>query len=360
MFLKNNKWEKKSFSLDDLNYLYQYVVLNYDEIKFFKNVFFMIVKRRDHFFDYISSIDDKYVKKTNFLYVTEDFQHNQTIFDKETSDLLAFDIHKELLDFLKIKIQNMTLLERIDFEYNELFKSKWIIFFIFVVVFYFIIYMLWDRFIQIAGEDSSVKIDMWSITFFYENNFIITAIFFFIVSALHIKKYIKHNPFYSLQFSQYYVLLIYKEKLYSMLLSYYIYKWENKKWEIWYINTKNEFYNIYEWIFQYISKDEIWELLFFLENDQVAINLKNPLLKQDIINDYKNFKYIQNNAVKNKLNFFNTQKDRLWTYNSLLELNYNKEFERIKWYMNLKGLILYLVVTFGVIFMILPVLLSAL
>ena len=61
---------------------------------------------------------------------------------------------------------------------------------------------------------------------------------------------------------------------------------------------------MYTEVYPYLSGGEISELLFFLENDEVDVKLKNPLLKQDLIMDYKQYKYIQNNNVKEKMVFY--------------------------------------------------------
>ena len=116
MFTKKD--EKQSFSVTDLDYLNQYIVLKYNDIRFFKNVFFLIVKKREEIFDFIMMLDKDHVKRTAFLYVTEDIQHNSSIFNEETNDILNLEINKQLLDFLKIRIDNGRLFERIDNEYN--------------------------------------------------------------------------------------------------------------------------------------------------------------------------------------------------------------------------------------------------
>ncbi|MEA3387311.1 MAG: hypothetical protein U9Q66_02810 [Patescibacteria group bacterium] len=40
------------------------------------------------------------------IYVTESSQHNDNIFAKETSDILTLEITKELVAYLKIKLDN--------------------------------------------------------------------------------------------------------------------------------------------------------------------------------------------------------------------------------------------------------------
>lgn len=52
--------------------------------------------------------------------------------------------------------------------------------------------------------------------------------------------------------------------------------------------------------------------------------------------DYQNFKYIQNNNVKEKIKFFQTTKEKNQNYQELLKLNYENEIEKIKGYMNMK------------------------
>jgi uncharacterized protein YktA (UPF0223 family) len=88
--------------------------------------------------------------------------------------------------------------------------------------------------------------------------------------------------------------------------------------------------DIYRSIFKYLSSNEISEILFFLENENVEINVKNPLLKQDLVLDYRNFKYIQNNNVKEKIKFFQNVKDKNANYSELLKFSYEDEFEKLK------------------------------
>lgn len=358
---KDKKNERLSFNINDMEYIYQYIVLKYDEVKFFRTVFFMLVKNKDDFFEFINILDPTFLEKSSMIYVTESTEHNMNIFDSSTNDILELEITKELVDFLKMKINNWKLFAKIDTEYNWLFKSKWIIFWVFIIVLSLIIYMIWSQFYDIS-ENSWwwLKVDMSTVFFFYDNNFMISLFFFAIVSSLFILKYIKHLPLMEYNFSKYYLLLKYKEQLYIALLKNYLYKWENKPWEIWYMNPKSEFLTIYNEIFKYLNNDEITEVLFFLENDDVQIQLKNPLLKQDVVLDYKTFKFVQNNNVKEKMTFFKTVKTRNESYYDLLKMNYENEFEKLKWYMNMKWLFMYLWVTLCVVIMIWPVLLSAL
>jgi len=358
MFRKKDK--KLEFTIQDLDYIYQYIVLKYDSVKFYKNMFFMIIKTKTDFFAFITMLNKDYLKNSSLIYITWETQHNQSIFNKETNDFLILEINEELLEYLKIKVQNWRLFDKIDTEYNWLYKSKWIIFLIFIIVLSTIIYILWSQFIKIKEDSGSwVTIDMSSVFFFYNNNIIITIFLLAIVFWLMIMKYIKHMPFMEFSFSKYYLLLKYKEKLYATLLKYYITKkW--KKWEIWYINTRTEFLNIYNDIFKYLSNNEISEILFFVENEWVEIKLKNPILKQDLVLDYKNFVYIQNNNVKEKIKFFITTKEKNKNYYELLKLSYEWEMEKLKWYMAMKWLFLYLTVTLTVLFMIWPILISAL
>lgn len=354
------KEEKLDFTTKDLEYMYQYIVLKYDTIKFYKNVFFMLIKTKEDFFWFINMLDRDYLKKSSLIYITWEAKHNENLFTVEVNDLLKLELNEELLEYLKTKVANWMMFSKINREYNWLFKSKWVIFLIFVATLCIIINVLWSQFKDI--EESAwwrVWVDMGSIFFFYENNTIITLFFLSIIIWIMVMKYIKHLPFMELWFSKYYVLLKYKEQLYSTLLRYYISKkW--KIWEIWYINVKAEFMDIYKSIFKYLSSTEISEILFFLENENVEINLKNPLLKQDLVLDYRNFKYIQNNNVKEKIKFFENVKEKNKNYSELLKISYEDEFEKLKWYMNLTWLVLYIVVTLIVMFMVWPVLISAL
>lgn len=358
MFWEKNK--KLEFTIQDMDYIYQYIVLKYDNVKFYKNVFFMIVKTKADFFAFISMLNKDYLKNSSLIYITWESQHNESLFSKETNDFLMLEINEELLEYLKIKVSNGRLFAKIDKEYNGLYRSKWTIFLVFVFVLFWIISVLWNQFIKIKEEAGGwVKIDMSSVFFFYENRMIITIFFLAIIFGLMILKYIKHMPFMEFSFSKYYLLLKYKEKLYSTLLKYYINK-KGKVWEIGYINTKVEFLNIYNHIFPYLSSNEISEILFFVENDGVEIKLKNPILKQDLVLDYKNFQHIQNNNVKEKIKFFQTTKEKNKNYYELLKLSYEWEMEKLKWYMNMKWLFLYITVTLTVMFMIWPILISAL
>lgn len=358
--LFRKKEEKLDFTIKDLDYMFQYIILKYDTVRFYKNVFFMLIKTKEDFFAFINMLDKDYLKKSSLIYITWEAKHNENLFTHEVNDLLKLELNEELLEYLKVRVSNWMMFKKIDSEYNWLFKSKWIIFLIFVITLSGIIAVLWSQFKWIQeGSGWSVWVNMSSIFFFYENNFLITLFFLSVIVWMMIMKYIKHLPFMDLNFSKYYVLLKYKEKLYSTLLRYYISKkW--KTWEIWYLNVKEEFMDIYRSIFKYLSSNEISEILFFLENENVEINVKNPLLKQDLVLDYRNFKYIQNNNVKEKIKFFQNVKDKNANYSELLKFSYEDEFEKLKWYMNLLWLALYIVVTLVVMFMVRPVLISAL
>lgn len=359
MFFKK-KDKKLSFTIQDIDYINQYLTLKFDKVKFYKNIFFMIIKNKNDFFNFISILDKNYLKKSSLIYITWDDRHNKWIFNKETNDILSLEINKELLVFLKVKIQNGRLFQKIDTEYKWLFKSKWTIFWVFIFVLFIIIQILWSQFKSIKEEaGGAIWVNMDSVFFFYEYSVLISVFFFSIVFGLMVMKYIKHLPFMEYNFSKYYVLLKYKERLYFTLIQNYIdKKW--KTWEITYLNTKKSFNAIYTEIFPYLSGGEISELLFFLENDEVDVKIKNPLLKQDLIMDYKQYKYIQNNNVKEKMVFYEGVKDKNFSYYELLKLSFESEIEKLKAYMNLKWLFLYIVVTLVVMFMIGPVLLSAL
>jgi len=89
-----------------MEYIYQYIVLKYDEVKFFRTVFFMLVKNKDDFFEFINILDPEYLEKSPMIYVTESTEHNMNIFDASTNDILQLEITKELVDFMKMKISN--------------------------------------------------------------------------------------------------------------------------------------------------------------------------------------------------------------------------------------------------------------
>jgi hypothetical protein len=113
--MNNNK---VNLSVKDLEYLYQYIVLKYNEVKYYKNLFLLITKRKTEIYEFISVIDSKYLKKSAIMYVTEDVAHNNSIFSDESNDILTIDINKEFLNFLRIKIDNLKLIQRIDDNYN--------------------------------------------------------------------------------------------------------------------------------------------------------------------------------------------------------------------------------------------------
>ena len=358
MFWRNKEEEPKSFSLKDLNFIYQYIVLKYDEVRFYKNLYFLLVKRRDDIFEFISVIDPDHLKKSSLLYITDDQENNKTIFDRETNDILNFDINKEFLNYLKVKLDNGMVFNRVDTEYKKLFKTKWILFFVFVAVLYFIIFIVGYQFHQLDTED--IQVNLQSVFFFYDYNFFFSGMVFFVTFSILTFYYIKHLPLMDYTFSKYYVLLKYKEALYWMLLKHYIYKGPTKPAEIWYVRLKEEFYNVFVNIYDYTDKDEFAELLFFLEQPNVDIQLRNPFLKQDIINDYKNLMKVQSENVKEKITFFHDVADKNRVYNNLLKMNFEEELEWLKEFTNMKGLVLYIVVTLTVLGMIFPVLVSAL
>ena len=145
MFFKK-KDKKLSFTIQDIDYINQYLTLKFDKVKFYKNIFFMIIKNKNDFFNFISILDKNYLKKSSLIYITWDDRHNKWIFNKETNDILSLEINKELLVFLKVKIQNGRLFQKIDTEYKLLFKSKWTIFWVFIFVLFIIIQILWSQF----------------------------------------------------------------------------------------------------------------------------------------------------------------------------------------------------------------------
>jgi hypothetical protein len=128
--------------------------------------------------------------------------------------------------------------------------------------------------------------------------------------------------------------------------------------EIGYLNIKEEFYNIFTKLFKYMSSNEIAELLFFIENPKSDIKLSNPLLKQEVIADYRNLNYLQTNSVKDKIYFFYEVKEKNKIYANLLRNAFEDEMQKIKDFVNLQGLLMYITIVFLVIFMIMPVLLS--
>ena len=84
----------------------------------------MIVKTKGDFFNFITMLNKDYLKNSSLIYITGESQHNESIFDKETNDFLMFEINEELLEYMKIKVSNGRLFEKIDREYNGLYKSK--------------------------------------------------------------------------------------------------------------------------------------------------------------------------------------------------------------------------------------------
>jgi hypothetical protein len=137
-----SKQEKIKFDIKDLEYLYQYIILHYNTIKYYKNLQLLIVKKREEIFDFIKILDKNFIKKSALVYVTEDVRHNFSVFDSETYELLYTPITKELIDYLRITIDNKKLFKRIDTTFKGFFKNKAIIFFVFVLVLYGIIYIL--------------------------------------------------------------------------------------------------------------------------------------------------------------------------------------------------------------------------
>jgi len=350
------KKEKLELWIKDLEYIYQYIILNYNEVKFFKNLQLLITKKREEIYDFIKIVDKNYINKTPITYVTADDQHNSNIFDNDTFNILHMDINKEFLEFLRIVIDNKKLFKRITDTYNQLFRSKWIMFAIFSIVLYGIIYVLWRQFLDI--DLTWVHIDMSSVIFFYENDAIIVLVYTTIFFSIFFYRYIKFLPLADFLFAKYFVLLYYKQLIYIAMIKYYIDKGK-KRWDIWYFDIKKEFYNIFTQLFKYLSKDEIAELLFFIENPKVEINIKNPFLKQEIVADYKWIIYIQAYDVKKKMDFFTQTKEKNKIYYNLLRNAFEDELQKIKDFLYLLGLIMYIIIVLLVVIMIMPVLFSA-
>ena len=351
------KNQKLSLWIKDLEYLYQYIILNYNEVKFFRNLQLLISKKREEIYDFIKIIDKNYIKKTPITYVTWDNQHNNSVFDFDAYNLLSLNINKQFIEFLRIIIDNRKLYERIKTSYNKLFRSKWIMFAIFTIVLYGIIFILGYQFLSI--DITWVHIDMSSIRFFYNNVLVITLIYWIISFSIFFYNYIKFLPLWDYLFAKYFVLLYYKESLYTSMLKYYIDKWDKKRWDIWYFDIKKEFYSIFSELFKFLSKDEIWELLFFIENPKVEINIKNPFLRQEIVWDYKRIVYIQAYDVKKKSEFFEQVKEKNKVYYNLSRNAFENEFEKIKDYLYMQWLLMYIVIVILVVIMIMPVLFSA-
>ena len=353
-FLKKNK--KLELWIKDLEYIYQYIILNYNEVKFFKNLQLLITKKREEIYDFIKIVDKDYIKKTPITYVTWNDQHNSNVFDADTFNILHMDINKEFLEFMRILIDNKKLFKRITDSYNQLFKSKGIMFAIFAIVLYWIIYILWWQFLNI--DLTGVHIDMSSIKLFYNNDLVIVLIYATIFFSIFFYKYFQFMPLSEFLFAKYFTLLYYKQLIYIAMVKYYIDRGK-KRWDIWYFDIKKEFYNIFTQLFKYLNKDEIAELLFFIENPKVEINIKNPFLKQEIVADYKGIIYIQAYDVKKKMDFFIQIKEKNKIYYNLLRNAFEDEFQKIKEFLNLLWLIMYIVVVLLVVIMIMPVLFSA-
>jgi len=353
MSKKSNRLE---LWIKDLEYLYQYIVLNFNEIKFFKNLQLLISKKREEIFDFIKIVDKEHIKKTAITYVTGDDQHNSSIFDNDTFNILHIDINDEFIEFMRILIDNKKLFKRITDTYKQLFKSKWIMFAIFAIVLYWIIYILWKQFLSI--NLTWVHIDMSSIKLFYNNDLAIVLVYSTIFFSILFYKYFQFLPLTEFLFAKYFVLLYYKQLLYTAMVKYYIDRW-SKSGDIWYFDIKKEFYNIFSQLFKYLSKDEIAELLFFIENPKVEINIRNPFLKQEIVADYKWIIYIQAYDVKKKMDFFQQVKEKNKIYYNLLRNSFEDELEKIKNFVYLVGLIMYIIIVLLVVIMIMPVLFSA-
>jgi len=353
--MKTNK--KLSLSIADLEYLYQYIVLNFNEVKFYKHLQLLIAKKREEIYDFIRIVDKDYIKKTALTYVIDDDQHTSNLFDNDTFNILHIDINSEFLDFMRILIDNKKLFKRVQDNYKKLFKSKGIIFFIFGLVLYWIIYVLGNQFLSI--DLTWVHVDMSSVKFFYENNLVLVLIYLIISFSIFFWRYLKFLPLTDYLFAKYYVLLYYKQLLYTSLIKYYLDKWPNRPGDIGYFDIKKEFYSIFSQLFQYLNKDEIAELLFFIENPKVEINIRNPFLRQEIVADYKGIVYIQAYDVKKKPEFFKQVKEKNKIYYGLLRNAFEDEFEKIKDFLNMQWLLMYIVIVLLVVFMIMPVLLSA-
>ena len=351
------KNKKLSLSIQDLEFLYQYIILNFNEVKFYKHLQLLISKKREEIYDFIKIVDKDYLKKTALTYVIDDDQHTSSLFDADTFNILHIDINAEFLEFMRILIDNKKLFKRINDTYKKLFKSKWMIFLIFSIVLYGIIYILWNQFLSI--DLTWVHVDMSSVRFFYDNAFAIVIIYSTISFSIFFRRFFKFQPLADYLFAKYYVLLYYKQLLYTAMVKYYIDKWSNRPWDIWYFDIKKEFYAIFSELFKFLNKDEIAELLFFIENPRVEINIKNPFLKQEIVADYKGIIYIQAYDVKKKPEFFKQVKEKNRVYYGLLRNAFEDEFEKIKDFLNMQWLLMYIVIVLLVVFMIMPVLLSA-
>ena len=354
--MNKNQNEKLELWIKDLEYLYQYIVLNYNEIKFFKNLQLLISKKREEIYDFIKIIDKDYINKTPITYVTADDQHNSNIFDLDSFNILHMDINKEFLVYLRTIVDNKNLFRRIETSYNKLFKSKWIMFAMFAIVLYGILHILWQKFLAI--DVKWVHIDMSSIKLFYNYKLVISLIYATISFSIFYYKYIKFIPLGEYLFAKYFVLLYYKQLIYTWLTKNYIDKWK-KKWDIWYFDIKKEFYDIFSQLFKYLDKDEIAELLFFIENPKIEVDIKNPFLKQEIVADYKWIIYIQAYDVKKKMDFFEQVKEKNIVYYNLLRNSFEDEFAKIKDELNFLWLMMYIAIVMMVVAMIMPVLLSA-
>jgi len=351
------KKDRLDLWIKDLEYVYQYIILNYNEVKFFKNLQLLISKKREEIYEFIKVIDKDYIKKTPITYVTWDDQHNSSIFDNETFNILHIDINREFLEYMRIVIDNKKLFKRIDDAYKKIFKSKWIMFGIFAIVLYWILVVIWRQFLSI--DLTWTRVDISVVKLFYEYAVVIALIYATISFAVFYSKYIKFLPLWDYLFAKYYVLLYYKQLLYTSLVKYYIDKWAWKKWDIWYFNIKKEYYEIVSSLFQFLTKEEIVELLFFTENPKVEINIKNPFLRQELVSDYKWIIYIQAYDVKRKMDFFEQLKEKNRIYYNLLRNSFEDEFEQIKEWLNFQWLMMYIAIVLLVVMMIMPVLLSA-
>ncbi len=357
MRIFKRKEKALTLSIEDLGYIYQYIVLKYKEAVYFKNLYFLLVKRREDLFDFISQIDPEYLKKTNLVYITADMKHNHSLFDEETNNILILEINDKLIDYLRAKVDNWNVFKRIDTEFNRLFKTKGSIFLAFVFVLGGILFIVGYQFQQI--ELGSIHADLSSVFLFYDLNYLLTSFLFFVVFSVFIYTYLKHIPMMVYPFSKYYLLLKYKQAIYNMLLRHYHYKGPWKRPEMLYINVYQEFNKVVMTLYPYLQKDEFTDVLFFLENPRATVNIRNPFLKQDLINDYKRLREVQNEWAKEKLDFLDEVAEKNIIYNNMLKQTFEEEFDRIKEFLDLKWVVLYLVITLIVMAMIVPVVMSA-
>lgn len=258
-----------------------------------RNIAIIISKSRKDFLSYCNKMESWYSMRTKTNLITDDFLHNKSYFNEEDVELLTMALSDELLDYIQDKIASE------DSEQKILKKLKWVLGLIFV---YFSIYaiLIWIMLPNI----SSIMLDVWTkwkkinwlegiATFFIDwsvgISLLLWLVWVTIISYLYLQSFI----FYQYEFSKNMLLMNYKKYFRLSMLKHLMI--DENDWErsVSFMNTKEEFKKIVDKLYYKISKNDVNNLIFFLQSPDSNPKMKLEFLQGSFVWDFTNFQATQ-------------------------------------------------------------------